>query len=104
MSVERTLHHFPLDPISRQVRLALGEKRLPFADVTVRYWERPKELTKLNPSGMIPVLVEEQEDGPPLVVACVGARANVGRLRVERELGPQLVALANTIRMDAAVT
>ncbi|MDB5465595.1 MAG: Glutathione S-transferase domain protein, partial [Phenylobacterium sp.] len=33
MSVERTLHHFPLDPGSRQVRLVLGEKRLPFTDV-----------------------------------------------------------------------
>jgi glutathione S-transferase len=41
MSVERTLHHFPLDPASRQVRLALGEKRLPFVEVQVRYWEGP---------------------------------------------------------------
>jgi len=71
MSVERTLHHFPLDPVSRQVRLAMGEKRLPFAEHSVRYWERPKELTKLNPSGMIPVLVEDQPDGPPLVL-CEG--------------------------------
>lgn len=78
MSVERTLHHFPLDPVSRQVRLALGEKRLPFADVSVRYWERPKELTKLNPSGMIPVLVETQASGPPLVL-CEG-RAILGHL------------------------
>jgi len=78
MSVERTLHHFPLDPVSRQVRLALGEKRLPFADVSVRYWERPKELTKLNPSGMIPVLVETAEGKPPLVL-CEG-RAILGHL------------------------
>src|SRR5690349_12086292 len=71
MSVERTLHHFPLDPVSRQVRLAVGEKRLPFAEVSVRYWERPRELTKLNPSGMIPVLVETEEGRPPLVL-CEG--------------------------------
>ena len=58
MSVERTLHHFPLDPASRQVRLALGEKRLPFTEVQVRYWETPQEFTSLNPSGMPPVLVE----------------------------------------------
>lgn len=70
MSVERTLHHFPFDPVSRQVRLALGEKRLPFSDISVRYWERPRELTKLNPSGMIPVLVETT-DGVPLVL-CEG--------------------------------
>ena len=35
MSVARVLHHFPLDPASRQVRLALGEKRLAFAEVQV---------------------------------------------------------------------
>jgi glutathione S-transferase len=70
MSVQRTLHHFPLDPASRQVRLALGEKRLPFAEHTVRYWERPKELTKLNPSGMTPVLVET--DGEATLTLCEG--------------------------------
>lgn len=68
MSVARTLHHFPLDPASRQVRLALGEKRLPFTDVQVRYWERPKELTQMNPSGLIPVLVEARESAGRLVL------------------------------------
>jgi len=68
MTVERTLHHFPLDPASRQVRLVLGEKRLPFVEVAVRYWERPKELTRMNPSGMVPVLVEQEGDQPPLVL------------------------------------
>lgn len=63
MSLRRILHHFPLDPASRQVRLALGEKRLPFTSVEVRYWERPRELARLNPSGLLPVLVEgEAED------------------------------------------
>jgi len=67
MSVERTLHHFPLDPASRQVRLALGEKRLPFADNVVRYWEQPKEFVMLNPTGVPPVLVEAQ-NGQSLVI------------------------------------
>ncbi len=58
MNVVRTLHHFPLDPASRQVRLSLGEKRLPFEEVLVRYWEQPKEFLALNPSGVTPVLVE----------------------------------------------
>ena len=56
--MERTLYHFPLDPASRQARLALGEKRLPFEPVVVRYWEQPPEFAKLNPSGLTPVLVE----------------------------------------------
>ena len=54
----RTLHHFPLDPASRQVRLALGEKRLAFVDHPVRYWERPADLVALNPSGLTPVMVD----------------------------------------------
>ncbi|MFZ3005610.1 MAG: glutathione S-transferase family protein [Phenylobacterium sp.] len=58
MTPDRTLHHFPLDPASRQVRLALGEKRLAFTEQTVRYWERPKELVSLNASGLTPVLTE----------------------------------------------
>jgi glutathione S-transferase len=58
--VERTLYHFPLDPASRQARLALGEKRLPFEPVVVRYWEEPAEFAKLNPSGLTPVLVEAE--------------------------------------------
>src|SRR5512140_3955930 len=73
MSLERILHHFPLDPASRQVRLVLGEKRLAFTEVQVRYWERPKELTALSPSGMIPVLVEtdlDEKGGDNNLVLC----------------------------------
>jgi len=58
MTAERTLHHFPLDPFSRQARLVLGEKKLDFEDLVERYWERPERLEALNPSGMTPVLVD----------------------------------------------
>ena len=100
MSVERTLHHFPLDPASRQVRLALGEKRLAFAEVQVRYWEVTPEFLALNPSGVTPVLVEtrhqrglticetrailehieEQEPEPALLGREPGERAEARRL------------------------
>ena len=72
MSVELTLHHFPLDPASRQVRLALGEKRLPFIDNVVRYWEQPKEFLALNPTGVPPVLVE-RSSGQDLAICEVRA-------------------------------
>jgi glutathione S-transferase len=68
MSALRTLHHFPLDPFSRQVRLALGEKKLSFVEKLEKYWERPPELQALNPSGLTPVLVEA--DGADTLVAC----------------------------------
>jgi len=68
MSLALTLHHFPLDPASRQVRMALGEKRLPFTEEAVRYWERPATLVKLNPSGLTPVLTASDGRGPSLVL------------------------------------
>ena len=68
MIAERTLHHFPLDPFSRQARLALGEKRLAFREVIERYWERPESLAALNPSGLTPVLVDTR--GASQVVVC----------------------------------
>ncbi|NQE62352.1 glutathione S-transferase family protein [Caulobacter sp. RHG1] len=100
MSVERTLHHFPLDPASRQVRLVLGEKRLPFTEVQVRYWEAPPDFAALNPSGLTPVLVEtknqrsavicetrailehleETESEPALLGRDAGERAEARRL------------------------
>jgi len=69
---ERTLHHFPLDPFSRQVRLALGEKRLAFKEVIERYWERPDSLLALNASGLPPVLID-QDRGENVVVCEVRA-------------------------------
>jgi len=62
------LHHFQLDPFSRQVRLALGEKRLACVEKPERYWERPESLAALNPSGMPPVLIEGR--GAERVVVC----------------------------------
>lgn len=67
MTTQRLLHHFPLDPGSRQVRLALGEKRLAFVEVVERYWEERPEFLALNPSGLPPVLIED-EDGQRVVV------------------------------------
>ena len=100
MALDRTLHHFPLDPFSRTVRLALGEKRLACVESPVRYWERPETLAELNPSGLPPVLVdgrgreavvvcesrailehlEERHPAPPLLPADTAGRAEARRL------------------------
>jgi len=59
----RQLYHFAFDPHSRAVRLALGEKKLPFEEVMVRYWEPDDTILRLNPSGLLPILVETPESG-----------------------------------------
>jgi glutathione S-transferase len=59
-----TLLHQPLCPLSRYVRLILGEYGLETRLVEERFWERREEFLLLNPAGEIPVLVE---DGQPPV-------------------------------------
>ncbi|ESQ81184.1 glutathione S-transferase family protein [Asticcacaulis sp. YBE204] len=60
---QRTLHHFAFDPHSRLVRLALSEKKLPFEEVPIKYWEPSDDLIRMNPSGLLPVLVETFDHG-----------------------------------------
>lgn len=61
----RTLYHQWLDPFCRKIRLALAEKQLEFQLQIEKTWERREEFFTLNPSGNVPVLVEQ--DGIPIV-------------------------------------
>ena len=54
----RILLHLPLSPFSRKVRLALGEKRIPFETRIERVWERREEFVSVNPAATVPVLQE----------------------------------------------
>ena len=56
MSQSLLLHHFSLDPASRQARLALGEKKLAYDERPVRYWEFDEVFHALSPTGRTPVL------------------------------------------------
>ena len=60
-SRQRQLYHFAFDPHSRVVRLALGEKKLSYDEIPVRYWEPTDDIIRLNPSGLLPILVEAPE-------------------------------------------
>jgi glutathione S-transferase len=59
-----TLLHQPLCPLSRYVRLILGEYGIEARLAEERFWERREEFLLLNPAGEIPVLVA---DGQPPV-------------------------------------
>ena len=93
----RTLYHLWLSPASRKVRLAFGEKRLEFAMKVEKTWERRPEFLAMNPTGEVPVLVEddgaviadstaiceyldEVHPEPPLIGHGPGVRAEVRRL------------------------
>lgn len=55
----RTLHHLPLSPACREVRLALAEKKLEAQLLGEESWADGEAFLKLNPAGTVPILVEE---------------------------------------------
>jgi len=55
----RTLYHWPLDPASRQARLALVEAKLKFKLVAVKPWAPDEDFLHLCTEGVPPCLVEE---------------------------------------------
>ena len=52
------LHHLPLCPYSRKVRLALREKNLVAELVEVEPWKAEDDFFALNPAGEVPILVD----------------------------------------------
>jgi glutathione S-transferase len=60
----RVLHHLPLSPFSRKVRVVLREKNLEFELRVEKVWERRPDFLAVNPAGTVPVLVED--DGTTL--------------------------------------
>lgn len=101
MTQQIVLHHFPLDPASRQARLALAEKKIAYEERTVRYWEHDPVFHDLTPTGRPPVLqigsgdnaiivcellavldwIEQSGGRSSLLPADVGERAEALRLR-----------------------
>lgn len=90
------LHHVPLSPFCRKVRLSLAEKKLEVELVEERYWEESLEYLQLNPSGKVPLLrldglalaesaaiceyIEERHPEPSLMPKDAAARHEVRRL------------------------
>ncbi|MGK0266830.1 MAG: glutathione S-transferase, partial [Maricaulis sp.] len=64
----RVLHFWPLDPFSRQVRVALDEKSLKHQLQLETPWERADDLLSLNPAGTTPVLVDESGGGRRVII------------------------------------
>jgi len=65
----RTLHHWTLDPLCRQVRLALGEKKLEFDLAAETPWEPRADFLDMDPGGLGPVLTRQEAE------PVIGARA-----------------------------
>ena len=54
----RSLHHFPLCPFSRKVRLCLAEKHLDFGLELVEFWNKNGSFYEINHAEQVPVMVD----------------------------------------------
>jgi glutathione S-transferase len=54
----KKLYHYPICPLSRQVRICLKELDVQFSMVKEDYWQRNIEFLKINPAGTLPILEE----------------------------------------------
>ncbi len=59
----RTLYHWPLDPDCRQVRLALGERKLRFKLEFIKPWSPDEDFLHLCIEGVPPCLIEIRDGG-----------------------------------------
>lgn len=97
------LHHWPLDPAGRLVRLHLGEKSIEFASEVSAPWDSGAPVRQLSPGAVAPALVlpdmhaigtraiceflEDGEDGPRLLPSDQSVKAEARRLWAWVEAG-----------------
>ena len=84
-----TLLHHPICPLSRFIRLVLGEYGLDVRLVEERVWDRRETFLELNPAGTTPVLIDEGH--PPVPGVAVIAEyldETQGNAMGERRLMP----------------
>ncbi|MGD9638487.1 MAG: glutathione S-transferase family protein [Alphaproteobacteria bacterium] len=55
----KQLHHYCMSPFCRKVRIMLAEKREVFSLIEQKPWRRSIEFLKVDPSGEVPVLIED---------------------------------------------
>ena len=79
------LFQFPLDPLCRRIRLALGEYGKDAELVEERPWEGRPEFLDRNPAGLLPIF--EDDDGTPATgVEAIGEYLDETRGRALRSL------------------
>ncbi len=59
--IPRLLYHTPLSPTCRKIRILLHEKELDVQLEAHEPWQRELEFFAINPSGEVPVLIEDEK-------------------------------------------
>jgi glutathione S-transferase len=97
--IMRRLHHLPLSPFCRKVRLVLAEKRVEVELIEETPWTRSLDFLRLNPAGQTPVFID---DGGIAIPDSAAICEYLEETRPERPLLPKSpVARAEVRRLVA---
>ncbi len=61
MNIVVNFFHYPICPISRQIRVYLKELNLEVNVIKEAYWERRENFIKINPASTVPVIIFNDE-------------------------------------------
>jgi glutathione S-transferase len=89
------LYHFPLDPYGRRLRLAFAEYGEDVELQEERPWEPSEDVARLNPAGVVPILVDN--DGT--VVSGIEALSEY----LEETRGKRLALIPGTVAQRAEI-
>ena len=65
--------HYPICPISRQIRVYLKELNLEVDIIKESYWERREEFVKINPASTVPVIIFDKESIDTALLSKIGS-------------------------------
>ena len=80
------LYHFPIEPLSRKIRIVLGELNLPVEYRVEEVWKSRDAFLHLNPAGTVPVLLDI--DGTVVVAGAQPIAEYLNETRAEESLIP----------------
>lgn len=93
----KRLWHWPIDPLARTVRLALGEKRCAVELKSALPWAQPDALAEIAPGARAPVLIDTEAEEK---VTAVGTHAICEYLE-EAHPSPRLLPFVANERAEA---
>ena len=93
----KRLWHWPIDPLARTVRLALGEKNWSYEPVVIRPWVSDLELAALAPGATAPALLDTDAE---VRVTAIGSLAICEYIE-EAEPSPRLLPFTAPEKAEA---
>lgn len=96
-----TLYHYPLDPFCRRIRISVAEFGNELDLIEERPWDGRADFLQMNPTGLVPVLVDNDDSIIAGIEAVEGYLEDTRDENTPSQLGVTAVQRAETRRLVA---